>query len=131
MKELFNLGFSDEQLNDMLELCSSIKDLTDLEINTAIEILRKIDCSENQIKNILYANPFYLDRCDDDVLNLIKKLKALNISSINLLFEANPFLLNKDDFEIDEYLEKEKNKGKTIDEIIEELELNPYSIDEN
>ncbi len=82
------------------------------------------------IKNILLSNPYFLCRSCEDILKLIKKLLEINISQINLLLDSNPFLLNKDSYEIDEYIKENMEKGQKIDDIIEDFEENPFIIDE-
>lgn len=131
MKTLYEFGLTDSDIKDMIEICPTIINLSDDEINRNIEILKQIDCQEEHIINILTSNPFYLDRNSDDIINLINTLKHYNISNINLLFDTNPFLLNKNDYEIDNYIEQEKKLGKSIDDIIDLLESNPYIIDES
>jgi len=130
MIELYNLGLNNNDINTMLEICPTIKDLTNDEILTNIKILKSINCNDRHIKNIIISNPMYLNRLSDDIIFLINKLKQLNISNINLLFDTNPFLLNKDAYEIDEYINFEIKKGKELEDIIDEFESNPYIIDE-
>lgn len=131
MKILYNLGFNDNDIKNMLEICPNIQYLTDEEILANIEILKSINCNDRHIRNILISNPFYLDKNNEDIINLIKKLKEINIENINLLFDSNPFLLSKDAYEIDEYINKEVKNGKDIDSIVDEFESNPYIIDED
>ena len=131
MKELYSLGLNDNEVKSMIEQCPNIKELVYNEIGTNIEILRNINCNDRHIRNILICNPFYLDRTKEDIINLINKLVQLNISNINLLFDSNPFLLNKDAYEIDDYIKKQLLKGKSLENIVGELESNPYIIDED
>lgn len=114
----------------MIEIFPNIINLSNIELENSIDLLKNINCNDRQIRNILISNPYYLDRSNEDILNLIKKLIQINIKNINLLFDSNPFLLNKDAYEIEEYIYKELNKGKILDEIIDEFESNPYIIDE-
>ena len=95
-----------------------------------IKILKYIDCLDRHIQNILICNPFYLYRSIDDVVKLIKKLLEIGMTNINLLFDSNPFLLNKDAYEIDDYINKKINNGKTLEDIVDEIDSNPYIIDE-
>ena len=95
-----------------------------------LNILRYVGCNDKHIKNIIISNPYYLERLDRDVLKLIKYLKEIGLSSLGLIFDMNPFLLNKDDFEIKEYVNKRINDGKLLDDIIDEIESNPYVFEE-
>jgi len=128
---LYNLGLTDEEIKDILEINPEINDLNEEEISNNIQILKNIGCSNKNIKNIIIANPFYLNRTIDDITDLINKLLEIGITNISVLFDTNPFMLNKEVFEIDEYINIELNNKKSIDEIVDELESNPYIIDEN
>lgn len=130
MEELYNLGINEEKIKDILEVYPNIKELSNIDIYNKIEILKNINCNVRQIKNIIVSNPQYLDRSDEDILNLIKKLVEIQIKNINLLFDSNPSLLNRDAYEINNYLIIEKQKGKSFEKILNEFETNPYIIDE-
>ena len=58
-------------------------------------ILKKNNCDENQIINIISSNPMYLDKTNDIVLRLISKLKSYGFSMLNILFDSNPILFNE------------------------------------
>lgn len=131
MDILFNLGISDSDLKFMLEQCPCIIDMDDNEINEKISILKYVGCNDRHIKNIIISNPYYLDRMTDDILKLIGYLKQLGFSSINLLFDSNPYLLNKDSFEVRDYVDEKLKKGMTLEDIIDEIDNKPYIIDED
>lgn len=130
MIELYNLGLNDNNIKDIVEMFPEIKNLSNDDIANNIKVLRDIDCNNRHIKNILICNPFYLYRSIDDILNLIKKILEIGMTNINLLFDSNPFLLNKDDYEIDDYINKQMSIGKSIEDIVDEIDSNPYIIDE-
>ena len=90
----------------------SILSLDNEEIRNIISILKYINCSDSEIRNILVTNPNYLSRCYSDVIDLINKFKSLNIDDLNELFNSNPHLLNKDVFEIEDYINNEISNGK-------------------
>lgn len=115
MKMLFDLGLTEADLKNMLEINP---DISDLDTNL-IEILKENDCDDEHIKNILIANPLYLSRSKEDILKLIDRLKELGLTNLKTTFDTNPWLLNKDVFEIDEFIEQQSNLGLTMDEIID------------
>ena len=127
---LFELGISDNDIKNMLELCPVIKDMSDDEIKEKINILSYIGCNIRHIKNIIVSNPNYFDRINDDIFKLINYLNKIGISNIYLLFDSNPYLLNRDMFEIEEYIDNRRENGMTFEEILDEFESNPYIIDE-
>ena len=127
---LFELGIDINDIKNMLDLCPEIKDMDDDDVKKKIDILSFIGCNIRHIKNIIISNPFYLDRIDSDILELISYLKEIGISNIYLLFDSNPYLLNKDKFEIEEYIDSKIKLGLSMDDIVDEFESNPYIIDE-
>lgn len=68
------------------------------------------------------ANPLYLNRSKTDILKLIDKLKDLGITHLETTFDTNPWLLNKDVFEIDEFIEGQIKLGLTMDEIVDMID---------
>ena len=130
MIELYNLGLSETEIYEMLYTYPELKEISNEEILNNIELLNSIGCNNKQIKNILVSNPFYLNRMIEDISNLINQMIKYGITNINFLFDSNPYLLNKDADEIEEYVIQEQNKGRKIEDIIDEFESNPYIIDE-
>ena len=128
MLELFKLGISETKIKEILEINPDLTQLSDEDILQNINILKQIECTESVIKNIIISNPFYLTRNHNDILNLIKKLICIGVKNLNLFFDSNPYFLNKDDFEIDDFIEEQYNKY-TKEEIIDMLESNPYIIE--
>ena len=130
MDKLFELGINDNDLKFMLEHVPNIFDMSRKEICDKIDILKYVECTDRQIKNIIVSNPNYLDRIDNDILKLINYLKQIGFKNIDLLFDSNPYFLNYDVFEIEDYVNKRVMEGKKIEDIIDEIEDNPYIIDE-
>ncbi len=118
MKVLFDLGLTVDDIKNMLEINPYIPNL-DAEL---IDILKENGCSNTHIKNILMANPLYLNRSKTDILKLIDKLKDLGITHLETTFDTNPWLLNKDVFEIDEFIEGQIKLGLTMDEIVDMID---------
>ena len=114
----------------MKELCPNIIDMEKEEILEKIEILRKINCNKMQIRNIISSNAMYLDRLSTDVNKLIKKLKEMGFETLNILIEENPYILNLDDFEVENYITKRLEKGEKQKEIVEDMTLNPLLFNE-
>ena len=130
MLELYNLGIQEQELKFIIEQCPEILDTPEKEIKEKIELLKLIECSEIHIRNIICSNPNYLTRLNKDITDLMKKLSTLGLNTLNLLFDSNPFLLNKDSFEIDDYITKKQKQGESLIDILDEIESNPYIIDE-
>lgn len=130
MEELFSLGLSEEDIRDLLEKFPNVLSIDSTLIKEKIEILRYVDCNQRHIKNIIVSNPEYLDRDNKDILKLISYLKDVGFSLLNLLFDSNPYFLNYDVFEIRDYIDNRLNDGLLLEDIIDEIENNPYIIDE-
>ena len=130
MDKLFELGINDNDLRFILEQVPNIFYMNREEVCNKINILKYVGCTDRQIKNIIVSNPNYLDRIDNDILKLINYLKQIGFKNIDLLFDSNPYFLNYDVFEIEDYVNKRVMEGKKIEDIIDEIEDNPYIIDE-
>ena len=123
---LRKLGLSDETIADMADMCPEIEELTEEEIAEKINLLRDIGCDDEQIADIIASNPFYLDCIDTDVINLTGRLREYGFTDIASLLEGNPFILNLDDFEVDEYMKKRLYKGEKLQNIVEDVMVNTY-----
>lgn len=130
MNELYELGISEETINAMLELCPEIKDMSSKEINEKIMILEKLGCSNNQIISIIGSNAMYLNRTNGEIINLVRKLVDLGFRTLNILFDSNPYILNLEPFEIDNYVNNRINKGEKLENIIDDLDSNPILFNE-
>lgn len=130
MDKLIQLGINDNDLKNMILQVPNIIKMSDDEINNKIDILTYVGCNIRHIKNILISNPDYLERMDEDILRLIKYLKGIGFSCLYLLFDANPYFLNYDAFEIRDYIDRQISLGKSLEDIIDEIEDNPYIIEE-
>ena len=131
MEEILKkLGIGETTIKEMKELCPNIIDMEKEEILEKIEILRKINCNKMQIRNIISSNAMYLDRLSTDVNKLIKKLKEMGFETLNILIEENPYILNLDDLEVENYITKRLEKGEKQKEIVEDMTLNPLLFNE-
>ena len=92
MDELFDIEISDIDIKAMVEMNQDIKNLSEVEIKNKIKILQMIDCSLNQILNIIGSNSIFLSKTDNDVINLIKYLRSKGFSTLNILFDSNPYI---------------------------------------
>lgn len=129
MLELYNIGLNEADINNIIKINPDIKEVSSEKIQQLLNILKQINCSQQIIKNIIISNPYYLTRIDTNIIKLINKLKELGLSTLNLLFDTNPSLLNKDAFEIDDFIAKEC-KEYTLEEIADMIDSNPFIIDE-
>ena len=130
MEELFNLGISENTIRSMIELNSNIKEMSSEQIKEKEIILEKLNCSSNQIRNIISSNALYLDRTNDEVIKLINTLIKYNFKTLNILFDSNPFILNLEPFEIENYIQNRINNGEILEDIIDDLDSNPYLFNE-
>ena len=122
MEYLFNLGFNEDEIKDIITTNNEVMDLSDEVIKPLVDILVNVGCKDYHIKNILIANPYYLSRSTTDVNNLINKLLSLGIVHLETTFDSNPWLLSKDAYEIDEYIIDEQSKGLSLDEIVDKID---------
>ena len=130
MFELLNIGLDEENLKYMLESNPNISEISDEEIKEKIDLLNYLECSTSKIKNIITSNPWYLDRCTTDVIGTINKLIQLGLTRLDLLIDSNPFLLNIDVFEIEDFINRKLEENYTLDEITDMIEENSNIINE-
>ena len=130
MEELFKLGISENTIYNMIELNPNIKEMKNTQIATKIQLLKNIDCSDNQVLNIISSNALFLDKTNTEVIKLIKYLLNLGFNRLNLLFDSNPYILNSEPFEIENYINKRKTNGELLKSIVDDLESNTYLFSE-
>lgn len=123
MKNLYNLGLSDITIKSMLEMNP---ELTDEDIRDKNDILTHIGCSTTQFINIIGSNPLFLNRTNEEIVKLIQYLSKKGFTCLNILFDSNPYILNLEPFEIDNYIDDRFNKGETLEDIVDDLDSNPY-----
>ena len=124
---LLDLGLTETDIKMIREDVDEI-DQNDFKSN--IKLLKALGCDNSSIKNIIIGNPFFLHRSNRDFAKLISYIQQLGFTHINLLFDSYPFFLNKDDFEIRDFIEKRLNIGEELEDIIDEIDSNPMIIDE-
>lgn len=118
--------FNKMEIDELIFMNENIKEETDL--NQKIELLDSLDIEDNIIRNIIKSNPFFLTRDIKELQELIKRLKEIGIVEFDTMLDTYPYLLNKNNYEIDEFLKA--NRDKTDEDIKEILESRPYEIDE-
>lgn len=126
MQELYNLEIDENTLLTMVEMNPEIKELTNEEILDKVNLLQIINCNERQIKNIISSNSLYLTRLNTDIKKLINYLLSIGFKDLNILFEANPYILNLDEFEVKDYIDKKIKSGELLSNIVDDLDSNPY-----
>ena len=129
-KILKRLGISQKTLDQMEEICPNIKELGENAITEKIGILKNINCDEIQIRNIISSNAMYLDKSNTDIEKLISKMHELGFETLNILFDGNPYILNLEAYEIEEYIHERENNGEKLEDIVDDMDANPYLFNE-
>lgn len=130
MEELYNLGISENTINDMIMINNELSSLSKEEIIEKENILRSINCDETQIMNIISSNSIFLSRTNSEVTKLINYLINLGFTTLNILIDSNPDILNLDIFEIEKYIKKRIDADENLETIIDELDSKPYLFNE-
>lgn len=130
MEELYNLDLSENIVKSMIELNDEIKEMSNSEIKEKKVILEQVGLTENQIRNVISSNPMFLSRANNEILNLIKCLYSYGFDTLNILFDSNPYILNLEEFEINNYINERKECGEILEDIIDDLDSNPYLFNE-
>ncbi|MDO4753238.1 MAG: hypothetical protein Q4A36_03355 [Candidatus Saccharibacteria bacterium] len=90
-----------------------------------INFLKKVGCDERIIRNVIMSNEHVLLRSVSDLEKLVIKLQEIGLTDIVDLLDANPYILNLDAYEIDDYIKKKEDSGQRLDEIVTALESEP------
>ena len=130
MEELFNLDLSENTIRSMIELNPYLKEVSVEEVKEKEIILEKLGCSKIQIRNIISSNSLFLNRTNEEIIKLSNYLFSNGFDTLNILYEANPYILNLDVFEIEDYINNRINNGEEKDNIIDDLDSNPYLFNE-
>ena len=125
LDKLIELGIREIDISNIKEF---INEDYEEDFNDIIKLLININCSDSMIRNIVVGNPFILQRDFESVKDLLDYMQRIGFKSLNLLFDSYPLFLNKDKFEIEEYLNKHQDKRR--EDIIDELESDPLLIEE-
>ena len=126
MEEILKrLGISQKTINQMEEISPNIKELSEEEIKEKIDILKKIKCDEIQVRNIISSNAMYLEKSNTDIEKLINKMHELGFEMLNILFDGNPYILNLEAYEIENYIQKRQAEGEELEDIVDEMSSDP------
>ena len=87
--------------------------------------LKKVGCDERIIRNVVMSNESVLSRSVSDLEKLVAKLREIGLTDIVDLIDANPYVLNLDAYEIDDYIKRKEEFGKSFDDIVDALESEP------
>lgn len=126
---LYELGFNEQEIKYLIDINNNLINYNKDDSLEIINILKNNNCTFSQIKNIIYFNSNLLDRNRDDILSLINALKIIKLTNLNLLFDSNPLLLNKDDYEIEEFVTNNMKNGMDISDIADLIDSNPFIMD--
>ncbi len=118
MNYLYNLDLNENEILDIAEANEEVQDLSEEEMIKYIYVLIDIGCTQKQIHTIITSNPAYFSRDVDDVGTFLRKLKSYDVD-VSLAVEANPWLLNKDSFELDEFINEKRSLGIADDKILD------------
>ena len=124
MDILIRYGFTIEETKIMMDTNSSIEEIDEDNIRSIINILEEVNCSKDEIKNILICNPFCISNDVCDINNLINKLEDIGIDRLNILFKTNPYILNISDKELDKLYNIKVKEGLNKEEIIDYINYN-------
>ena len=118
MNYLYNLDLNENEILDIVDANEEVKDLSEEEMLKYIYILIDIGCTQKQIHTIITSNPAYFSRDVEDVGTFLRKLKSYDVD-VSLALEANPWLLNKDSFELDDFINEKRSLGIADDKILD------------
>lgn len=130
MDELLKIGITNNDFRTMCELNPNICEITNKEVMDKIKILQEINCTDNQIKNIVTSNSLIFNRTNEEIIKLIDYLIKKGFDTLSILFDSNPYILNLEIFEIENYINQKLKNNELLEDIIDSLDSNPYLFNE-
>lgn len=121
--------FRDSEIEKLLEQNPDIQYCKKEDLRKIIKLLADQKCNHKELRNILQTNPFLLTRNPDELEELIYKLKEYGVLLLNQVFDLDPFLTNKNAYEIDSFFFVKQKEGLTDDEIIKLIQNEPYLLE--
>ena len=125
--ELLALGIREIDIKNIGEFINEDNKEDSMKI---INLLENIGCDEKEIRNIIVGNPHILEMGYEEVFDLINYMINAKFNNLNILFDSYPVFLNKDKWEIENYINKKLQENMNIEDIISDLEFNPLLIEE-
>lgn len=126
MDYLYNLDLNENEILDIIDANDDVKNLSEEEMIKYIYVLVSIGCSQEQIHNIITSNPLYFSRDILDVSRFLERLASFDDIDLCSAIENNPWLLNKDSFELDEYISERNGLGISKKEILDKFIIDCY-----
>ena len=126
MDVLIRYGFTIDEIKSMMDANEQIDEVHDQDVSSLIELLEKVGCTRQIIKNIFLCNPFFLSRNGKEVQCLLDKLYEIGCTYLYLLFDHNPYLLSYKDTDIEAIYNQKRSLGFSKDEILDELYSNIF-----
>lgn len=118
MEELLSY-FEPEELVELIKIDENIKEIDSNEIKSLISFLKKAHIKDETIKDAIYRNPYLLERTDEELVALFKKLFSINITDLDDLVMRNPEILSTEPFEIEDFLIEKRKEGYKIEDILD------------
>lgn len=118
MNYLYNLDLNENEILDIVDANDEVKDLSEEDMIKYIYILVDVGCTQKQIHNIITSNPAYFSRDNNDISSFLRRLAAYGVD-VSSAIDENPWLLNKDAFELEEFVKEKRSLGIAEEEIID------------
>lgn len=122
MDELIRYGFSIEEIQNMMDNNMMINSILDKDVAYLLKLLEEVGCSRSQIKNISITNPFYFSQNISSIEELLMILKEMGFSSIPILLDENPYLLNLSHEDLLQIVKKMRKDGIQEVEILDRIQ---------
>ena len=122
MDELIRYGFSIEEIQNMMDNNMMINSIKDTDVSSLLKLLESIGCSRSQIKNISITNPFYFSQNISSIEELLMILKEMGFSSLPILLDENPYLLNLSHEDLLQIVKKMRKDGIQEVEILDKIQ---------
>ena len=122
--KLIEMGIEEKELQNIYNFIDENNQEDFLKIVCLLEEI----CDNQEIENIIIGNPLLFSKSYNNILELVTYMHELGFNNLNLLFDSYPAFLNKEKWEIENYIKK-RLENRELTDIIDELESNPLLIE--
>lgn len=116
---LYNYGFNNDVVDEMIDKEPEIQTLDDMEIVEKLALLEAANIETDVIIDAVAENPEYLMSDTTDVAKLINALMTIGIDDLGEVLTSNPMVLNCSYDDVEDFIEREYECGYEMSEIIE------------
>ncbi len=119
------LKLTEEQIDSLFEENRFLKQVMAIDILDLIMFFEDYGITREEMAKIAMANPFFLTESFERIRYIEEFLKMVNITDIRWMAVNHPISMSQNPIDIKDFIEENRKKGKT-DEEIKEMLMNDF-----